>query len=277
MSDRAQDTSYDAGLSILEFSADMDRTSQKVRGEHPLPGAPKVLLVEDDTEISRMVVEALRENGFVTLAAATGAEMDALLSQQDVDLIILDVMLPGESGLDICRRQRARSNMPIIFLTALGAEIDRIVGLEIGADDYVTKPFSSRELIARVRALLRRAQIDPAAPTPRGAGVKAYRFSGWRLEPSSRQLLDPASVRVSLTSAEFDLLLAFCQNPGRVLSRDQLLNLTHSGSAGPMGRSIDVHVSRVRQKLEGNASSDEIIKTVRLGGYIFTPAVKIVT
>ncbi len=220
-----------------------------------------------------MLCDALQEHGFGVVLAASGVAMDDYLRRQTADLIILDVMLPGESGLDLCRRLRAESRVPILMLTALGSEIDRVLGLELGADDYVTKPFSSRELIARVRALLRRAQSDHDR-SPHVSLVKTYRFAGWRIEPSARQLFNPDGVRISLTSAEFDLLLAFCENPGRVLSREQLLELTHSGTAGPVGRSIDVHVSRVRQKLESEASEGELIKTVRLGGYIFTPKVE---
>jgi len=233
----------------------------------------RILVVEDDPEISQMVCDMFEEHGFHVVCAASGAEMDDYLRRLTPDLIILDVMLPGESGLDLCRRLRMGSNIPILMLTALGSEIDRVLGLEIGADDYVTKPFSSRELIARVRALLRRAQSDQDRPSHVSA-LKGYRFTGWRIEPSARQLYNPNGVQISLTSAEFDLLLAFCENPGRVLSREQLLDLTHSGAAGPMGRSIDVHVSRVRQKLEDETFEGNLIKTVRLGGYIFTPRVE---
>jgi two-component system OmpR family response regulator len=253
-------------------STTMDRFNSKISAA--MTGAPRVLLVEDDSDISRMLVETLKEHGYAAVSAASAEEMDKLFERKSPDLVILDVMLPGEGGLDICRRLRAASNIPIIMLTALGSEIDRVLGLEIGADDYVTKPFGSRELIARVRALLRRSQIDQARVKPLSK-IKAFQFAGWRLEPSSRQLINPEDVRVSLTSTEFDLLLGFCQNPGRILSRDQLLDLTHSGSAGPMGRSIDVHVSRVRQKLENDSPEVELIKTVRLGGYIFTSHVEV--
>jgi len=253
-------------------SAIMDRLSSKISAA--MTGAPRVLLVEDDSEISRMLVETLKQHGYAAASAASAKEMDEFFELESPHLVILDVMLPGEGGLDICRRLRAGSNVPIIMLTALGSEIDRVLGLEIGADDYVTKPFGSRELIARVRALLRRSQIDPERVKP-PSKARAFQFAGWRLEPPSRQLFNPEEVRVSLTSTEFDLLLAFCQNPGRILSRDQLLDLTHSGSAGPMGRSIDVHVSRVRQKLENESPDVELIKTVRLGGYIFTPQVEV--
>jgi two-component system OmpR family response regulator len=235
-----------------------------------LPMSPLILLVEDDPEISQMLAEVLTENGFTPVLAPSSVLMDTHLMKGGVDLVVLDVMLPGEDGFSICRRLRASSNVPIIMLTALGEEIDRVVGLEIGADDYVTKPFSSRELIARIRALLRRSQSDSRTPVQ----LRRFRFANWRLEPSSRQLFNPEGVRIALTSAEFDLLLAFCQNPGRILARDQLLELTHSGLAGPIARSVDVHVSRIRQKIEPNAQDATYIKTVRLGGYIFTPTVE---
>ena len=236
----------------------------------PMPVSPVILLVEDDLEISQMLADVLTESGFTPVMAPSPPAMDAYLAKGAVDLVILDVMLPGENGFDICKRLRASSAIPIIVLTALGEEVDRVVGLEIGADDYVTKPFSSRELIARIRALLRRAQSGQ----PRKTQPNWFQFANWRLERSSRQLFNPEGVRIGLTSAEFDLLLAFCQNPGRVLSRDQLLELTHSGLAGPISRSVDVHVSRIRQKIEPNSEDATYIKTVRLGGYIFTPIVE---
>jgi len=234
-------------------------------------GSYRVLLVEDDLEISQMLREVLSENGLTPFAAGSAQEMDRLLKQQDVDLVVLDVMLPGEDGFSICRRLRAVSGVPIIMLTALGEDVDKIVGLEIGADDYVTKPFNSRELVARIRALLRRAKLAGETPAER---LRSYRFAGWRVDPVERQLYSVEGVRVATTSAEFDLLLALCQNPGRILSREQLLDLTHSGLAGPIERTVDVHVSRIRQKLEPDPREPTLIKTVRLGGYIFTPAVE---
>ncbi|MGA2043425.1 MAG: response regulator transcription factor [Roseiarcus sp.] len=234
-------------------------------GETP----PRILLVEDDSAIAAMLGESLAEAGMSVEAVGSGAEMDLALRRAAVDLILLDVLLPGEDGLSICRRLRASTAVPIIMVTALGHEVDRIIGLEIGADDYVAKPFNSRELIARIRALLRRAR--PAAA--RG-GVRSFRFAGWRLYPAERQLTSAEGVRVTTTSAEFDLLLAFCQNPGRILSRDQLLDLTHGGLAGPIERSVDVHVSRIRQKIEPDPRDPTLIKTVRLGGYVFTPEVE---
>lgn len=235
----------------------------------PLPASPLILLVEDDPDISQMLADVLTENGFRAIFATSAQSMDACLIKGGVDLVVLDVMLPGEDGFSICRRLRSSSIIPIIMLTALGDEIDRVVGLEIGADDYVTKPFSSRELIARIRALLRRSQTGQ----PRTVQTTAFHFANWRLEPASRQLFNPDGVRIAVTSTEFELLVAFCYNPGRVLSRDQLLELTHSGLAGPIARSIDVHVSRIRQKIEPKGQDATYIKTVRLGGYIFTPSV----
>jgi two-component system OmpR family response regulator len=232
--------------------------------------AARVLLVEDDAEIAAMLTEMLTENGFQAVATESATEMDRVLRRQSFDLIILDAMLPGEDGFSICRRLRAASSTPIIMLTALREDVDRIVGIELGADDYITKPFNSRELVARIRGLLRRASYSSERREHREPLV----FAGWRIDPVSRQLRDPNNVHVSMTTAEFDVLLAFCRNPGRVLTRDQLLGLTHAGLAGPVERSVDVHVSRVRQKIEPNVREPTLIKTVRLGGYIFTPDVE---
>ncbi len=239
---------------------------------HPMnvDGRPSVLLVEDDAEISRMLVEVLAENGFTALSVASAAEMEASMAASPVDLVVLDIMLPGEDGLSICRRLRAASTIPIIMLTARGADVDRIVGLEIGADDYVTKPFNSRELVARIRALLRRAQGGHDGSRPR---LRRLVFYGWRLDLATRQLRNPDDVQVATTTVEFDLLAALCQNPGRVMSRDQLVEMTHGRLAGPLERSIDVHISRIRQKIEPDPREPTFIKTVRLGGYLFTPPV----
>jgi two-component system OmpR family response regulator len=246
----------------------MDTSKSTIKGQKQ-----SVLLVEDDREIARLLLETLTENSFRGSWASSSDEMDKMLNDHPADLVILDIMLPGESGLSICRRLRAVSSVPIIILTARREDVDRIIGLEIGADDYVTKPFNSLELIARIRALLRRSQISHPPNDPFSA---AFRFLGWRVEPAQRQLFSPEGARVTLTSAEFDLLLAFCQNSGRVLTREQLLEMTHSGLAGPIGRSVDVHISRIRQKIEPDLRYPTVIKTVRLGGYIFTPAIEIV-
>lgn len=236
-----------------------------------LPGAPKtaphILLVEDDPEISRSLSHSLAECGFTISCAASAAAMDPVLESTKVDLVLLDVMLPGEDGLSICRRIRTTSAIPIIMLTALSEEMERVVGLEVGADDYVGKPFSTRELIARIRALLRRSGGDQRFSL---ASSQVLVFDGWEIDPATRQVRNPRGVHIQLTSAEFDLLLAFCRNPHRVLSREQLLELTHGGLAGPIERSVDVHVSRIRQKIERDPHDPALIKTVRLGGYIFT-------
>ncbi len=238
---------------------------------------PQVLLVEDDAEISRMLSRFLVENGFRVLAAGDGKNADQTLQDNVVDVVVLDIMLPGEDGFSICRRLRAGSHLPIIMLTARGDEIDRIVGLEMGADDYLTKPFSPRELLARIRAVMRRAANGNGGDQPGPLGeprTQILTFEGWRIHSGLRQLHNPSGVRIGLTGAEFDLLLALCQHPRRVLSRDQLLDFTQGRSAAPFDRSIDVLVSRIRQKIEADARDPQFIKTVRLGGYVFTPEVR---
>ncbi|WP_420006286.1 response regulator [Arenibacterium sp. LLYu02] len=230
---------------------------------------PGILIVEDDHEIAEMLAEFLSGQGYYVDIAGSASQMDRHLEVTAYALIILDVMLPGEDGLSICRRLRTVTTTPIIMVTSLGEDVDRIVGLEIGADDYVTKPFNSRELLARIKALLRRS----AYGGEKRHSSSVLSFAGWRLDPQARQLLDPEGADVSLTSAEFDVLLAFCQNPRRILTRSELLALTHVGLAGPDDRSVDVHISRVRQKIEPDRREPTLIKTVRMGGYIFTPEV----
>ncbi len=185
-------------------------------------------------------------------------------------LILLDVKLPVEDGMTLTRELRARSGIPIIMLTSRKDDVDRILGLELGADDYLTKPFNPRELLARIRSLLRRASYGTKAKE----GMDVMTFAGWRIDPLSRELHDPEGAEVSMTTAEFDIILAFCNNPGRVMTREELLAMTHAGTAGPVQRSIDVHVSRVRQKIEPNLKEHAFIKTVRLGGYLFAPTVE---
>lgn len=237
-------------------------------------GAPKtlsrILLVEDDKEIAAMIIEMLRENGLEAAAVGSAADMDATMRKQPFNLVVLDAMLPGEDGFSICRRLRASSTIPIIMLTALGDEINRIVGIELGADDYISKPFHPRELLVRIKALLRRASYGRDQPSQQ----IPMRFAGWQIDPILREVVNPEGVHVSMTTAEFDVLLAFCRNPRRVMTREQLLRLTHAGLASPVERSIDVHISRVRQKIEQNVREPSFIKTVRLGGYMFTPKVE---
>ncbi|MGY3444823.1 MULTISPECIES: response regulator [unclassified Bradyrhizobium] len=230
----------------------------------------RILCVEDDGDIARMLAEVLEDNGFEPVLVGSGAEMDGLLKRQSFDLILLDVMLPGEDGLSICRRLRTSSSIPIIMVTARSEDIDRILGLELGADDYVTKPFNSREVVARIRALLRRVESGSASRSR----PRPMTFAGWRINPTTRELHDPAGVRITLTGAEFDLLLTFCRNPGRVLSREQLIEQAFGGLIASVERSVDVHISRIRQKIEPDPKDRSMIKTVRLGGYQFTPAVE---
>jgi two-component system OmpR family response regulator len=231
---------------------------------------PHLLIVEDDREISRLTASFLGKHGFRTTIAADGRAASRILADARIDLVVLDVMLPGEDGLRLCRRLRAESAIPIIMVTALGEETDRVIGLEMGADDYVAKPFGTRELLARIRAVLRRASSSQgAAPA---ADVRLT-FDGWRLHVAARQLRSPAGARVALTSGEFELLVAFCRHPRRVLSRDQLLDLTQGRAAKAFDRSIDIHVSRLRRKIEPDPKLPVIITTVRAGGYFFTPEV----
>ncbi len=231
----------------------------------------RILCVEDDVDIARMLTDVLKDNGFAPSFVGSAPEMDAVLKRESIDLIVLDVMLPGEDGLSICLRLRTASSIPIIMVTARGEDIDRILGLEFGADDYVAKPFNTRELVARIRALLRRAEAGPSQARLR---PRPLTFAGWCIDSTTRELHDPDGIKITLTSAEFDLLLALCRNPGRILSREQLIELVHGGHAGPVERSIDVHISRIRQKIEPDPKGRSMIKTVRLGGYVFTATVE---
>ena len=234
------------------------------------PASPKILIVEDDADIGNLLALTMLENGMISTVAEDARMMQSLLRKGSFDLIILDIMLPGEDGLSVCRRIRSEKTTPIILVTALGEEVDRIVGLEVGADDYITKPFSPREVVARVRSLLRRASYGLKC----GSQNRKLRFDGWTIDALRRQLHDPSNARISLTTTEFDLLLAFCRNPGRVITREELLSLTHSGLAGQIQRSIDVHISRLRHKIEADPKEPMLLQTVRLGGYMFTAAVE---
>ncbi len=228
---------------------------------------PRVLIIEDDRQIAEMLRDTLGEHSILAEVASDGVAMHLKMRTARFDLVVLDVMLPGEDGLSLCRRLRADSNIPILMLTAVNGDVDRIIGLEIGADDYVTKPFNVRELIARIKALLRRSSFSKAPdarPRPR-----LFRFDDWKLDPIRRQVHDPSNARVSMTTHEFDLLLAFCLNPGRVMTREELLAVTHAGLAGPIQRSVDVHISRLRQKIEKDPRDPILVRTVRLGGYMF--------
>jgi two-component system OmpR family response regulator len=233
---------------------------------------PLILVVDDDREIRTLLSEYLADNGFRTAEAADGAAMWKALDAARVDLIVLDLMMPGEGGLQLCRTLRAKSNLPVIMLTARGQPIDRIVGLEMGADDYLAKPFEPRELLARIRSVLRRTEALPPNLAP--AAATRLRFAGWTLDLAARHLVNPQGVVVVLSGAEFRLLKVFLEHPRRVLSRDQLLNLTQGRDADPFERSIDLLVSRVRQKLDDDAREPQLIKTVRNEGYVLSAEVK---
>ncbi|MEQ9519417.1 MAG: response regulator [Parvibaculum sp.] len=231
---------------------------------------PHLLIVDDDREIRDLLKRFFIKHGFRVTLADDGKACMAALETGRFELVVLDVMMPGEDGLSVCRRIRANSTMPIIMLTAMGEETDRIIGLEIGADDYLPKPFNPRELLARVRAILRRAEPTRDAPVSDGL----FSFSGWRIDPRARRVTDPAGEPVELTSGEFDLLIAFAERPNRVLSRDHLLDITKGREAMPFDRSIDVQLSRLRRKIEPDQSSPQFIKTIRGGGYMFTANVE---
>lgn len=232
---------------------------------------PHILVVEDDRDISVLVSRYLRAHDCRVTLAGNGRELDRHFEGGKIDLVVLDLMLPGEDGLSLCKRLRSRSRVPIIMLTAKGDDVDRILGLEMGADDYLSKPFNPRELLARIRAVLRRSTITALEPSANGA--RTLGFLGWQIDRLLRELRNPQGVRVALTDAEFTLLQAFCDRPGRVLSRDQLLELTQGRSAAPFERSVDILVSRLRRKIERDPHDPNIIKTVRSGGYLFTPDV----
>lgn len=235
---------------------------------------PHVLIVDDDPEICALLSQFLAGQGYTVATAGDGAAMRQVLAKETADLVVLDLMLPGEDGLSLCRFLRATTSLPIIMLTAMGSETDRVVGLEMGADDYLAKPFSTRELLARIRAVLRRAgqatapsvSSDEALTIDRTGDI--MEFSGWRLDSSRRRLISPDGVLVEMTSGEFDLLLAFLRHPHQVLSRDQLLDLARGRVSGPFDRTIDVQVGRLRRKMEADPKTPELFKTVRGGGYL---------
>ncbi|MGF1651657.1 MAG: response regulator [Hyphomicrobiaceae bacterium] len=233
----------------------------------------KILVVDDDDDIRGLLISFLAEEGFGAKGVPDAANMDASIALDRPDLIVLDLMLPGEDGLSICRRLRSASGIPVIMLTARSSEVDRIVGLEIGADDYVTKPFSKRELLARIRSVLRRGVPPPELNPPKAV----LRFNHYTVDINARRITDQSGRDVGLTGAEFDLLVCFVQAPQRVLSRDQLLDKMHGRNADPFDRSIDTLVSRLRKKIEVASDNERVIATIRNHGYLFTPTVQIVS
>jgi two-component system, OmpR family, response regulator len=224
----------------------------------------EILIVDDDGQILILVAKFLRANGFRVHTARNGVEMAETLKRLSVDLIVLDLMLPGKNGLEICRDLRRTSSVPIIMLTAKGDETDRIIGLEVGADDYLPKPFNPRELLARIGAVLRRTRTTANSATERSG--RSFTFAGWSLDTMKRELTAPSGVVVDLSTGEYDLLLAFLEAPQRVLSREFLLDAARNRAIEGYDRSIDVQVSRLRRKLDGR---EDLIKTVRGAGYLF--------
>ncbi|WLH51047.1 response regulator [Pseudomonas tolaasii] len=227
-----------------------------------------LLIVDDDLEVLALLKKFFLQHGYTVETAASGAGLWAAMEREPADLIILDLMLPGDNGLLLCQRLRQEYATPVIMLTAMGELSDRVVGLEMGADDYLSKPFDARELLARVRAVLRRASESRA---PVGEVARPLiRFAGWQLDLTRRELRSPDQVMIPLSSGEFDLLLVFAEHPQRVLTREQLLNLSRGHSHDAFDRSIDVQVSRLRRKLEFDTKRPAMIRTVRNGGYQFT-------
>lgn len=229
-----------------------------------------VLVVDDDSEIRKLLGEYLERSGFRVSLATDGREMRRMLEDRRPDIVVLDVMLPGEDGFALCRDLRARSGTPVIMLTARIDEMDRIVGLEIGADDYLAKPFSPRELLARLKSILRRTRRLPGVTQIAGR----LRFANWTLDLAARQLTAPDGVVVALSGTEFKLLSAFVEHPGRVLDRNQLMDLTLGRESAPFDRSIDVQVSRLRTRLCDDGREPRIIKTVRNEGYVLAATVE---
>lgn len=230
-----------------------------------------LLVVDDDREIRDLLTRYLTRHGYRVTAAKDGQEMRRYLADRNIDLVVLDLMMPGEDGLSLCRALRAEGGPPVVMLSAMGEDADRILGLEIGADDYLPKPFNPRELVARIKAVLRRSH---AAAQPAAAPTGMIGFCGFRLDTAQRRLTDASGAEVALTAGEYELLLALVTRPRRVLSRDDLLEITRGRSAGPFDRSIDVQISRLRRKIEPDPADPTIIKTVRSGGYIFSPEVQ---
>ena len=232
----------------------------------------RILIVDDDEDIRKLLEEYLRKNGFDAHAVADGPAMREALAAKPASLVVLDLMLPGEDGLSLCRQLRARSQVPVLMLTAKGDPVDRIIGLEMGADDYLAKPFDPRELVARIRSILRRAKALPADTEINVP--ESFSFSGWRLDTRERNLRAPDGVVVPLSGAEYRLLLIFLQNANAVVSRDQLSNFTFGHDADPLDRTIDMQVSRLRERLRDQAREAAIIKTVRGKGYVLAVRVE---
>jgi DNA-binding response OmpR family regulator len=237
--------------------------------------AAHVLVVDDDPSVRQMIADYLGDNEIAVTTLASGREIDEVMKRETIDLLVLDLRMPGENGMQIASNLRANSQLPIIMLTGVKDEADRVMGLELGADDYVTKPFSPRELLARIHALLRRSRAQQTVADGLQK-VRVYRFAGFELNTRLRRLAAPGGGNVPLTNGEFNLLAAFLASPQRVLSRDQLLSLSRLHDAEVYDRSIDVQVGRLRKKIQAEAGSVELIRTERGAGYVFTAPVDVV-
>lgn len=236
-----------------------------------MTSAPHIAVLDDEVDITLLLANYLQGHGFRVTQLHNGGALMALMASDPADLVLLDLGLPGEDGFSIARRIRESWRCGLVIVTGRGDAVDKVVGLEVGADDYVTKPFDLRELVARVKAVLRR--LTPAATPAAPAASERLRFAGWQLDIAARRLANPGGEAVALTGGEFDLLCAFAQHPGRVLSRDFLLEQTRGREAGPFDRTIDVQVGRLRRKIEADADDPQLIKSVRGAGYIFVAAV----
>ena len=234
------------------------------------PAHAAILLVDDEAALRETLAEYLVRQGFVVTQAASAAEARAQLGSQAFDLVLLDIMMPGEDGLSLCRHLAETRRLPVIFITARGEATDRIVGLEIGADDYVVKPFDPRELVARIRSVMRRASRVAAEP----AEDMIYEFEGWQLDPLKRRLVDPEGAVVAISSAEFRLLMAFLDHPRQVLDRDRLLDMVQGREAHLFDRAVDNQISRLRRKIEPDSRNPQLIQTVWGGGYMLAAEVR---
>jgi len=238
-----------------------------------------ILIVDDDREICTMLSDFLQKHNYRVYTAHNSKQMNNILQRHKIDLLVLDIMLPGDDGLEICRKLRKKSAIPIIMASALGDETERIIGLEIGADDYLPKPFNPRELIARIKSLLRRAHghLHTAIATKKLKSIPNIKFANWLLNRNKCCLVNADGLTIPLSSGEYNLLLAFIDNPHRTLTRDQLMDITHGRETAPFDRAIDVQVGRLRKKIEKNSKKPKIIITVRGGGYQFTADIEVTT
>lgn len=240
--------------------------------------ALKILVVDDDVEICELLQNYLQQQGYHVLFKHSGDGILSYIELEQIDLIVLDVMLPGEDGLSLCKKIRDHSDVMIIMLSAMGEDSDRIVGLEMGADDYLPKPFNPRELLARIKSLVRRTEgeLGESRQQKQLEKVPAIEFGDWVIDRQKQQLISKDNVAIPLTKAEYNLLLAFVENANRVLNRDQLLNITHNRDAAPFDRTIDVLVGRLRKKLQDDLAEAKYITTIRGGGYMFNGEIKYV-